>query len=170
MTVRSISVWPHEVLREVAEAVEDVHAEEVVQLVKDLRDTTTAYRAHGVAAPQIGVSKRVIIVRDGEIHRVLINPEYLTTSAVPITSFEGCLSFPGVRVKIKRADSVHISYLDEHGHAHSWEAEGLSAVAVQHEIDHLNGVVMIDHLSKLERNIALRRLKKVKKRLGAYAA
>ena len=171
MTVRPIHVWPHKALRAVAERVEDVHDVEVAQTVKDLRDTVKAYRAQGVAATQLGVTKRIIIVKDAElqIHRILINPEYINKGETKIKAFEGCLSFPGVRARIERAESVDIAYVDEDGHAHQWTPSGLEAIAIQHEMDHLDGKVMIDYMSSLEKRIALRRLNKVKKRMGTHA-
>ncbi len=169
MTVRPVHVWPRDSLRAVAEPVADVKDADTVQLVTDLRETVKAYRAHGLAATQIGATKRIIIVQDEEIQRVLINPEYTVKSVVRVKSFEGCLSFPGVRVSVARPECVDITYLDEDGFPHQWTPTGLSAVAVQHEMDHLDGVVMIDYLSRLEKSMALRRLKKVKKRMGSYA-
>jgi peptide deformylase len=169
MTVRRVLTWPHSALRETCKAVDDVKGEEVVQLIKDLRDTVKAYKAHGVAASQIGSYHRVIIVADGDIHRILINPEIIEQDGEE-KGIEGCLSFPGVRASIKRSKTVTVVYLDEDGHPHKWSPEGLSAVAIQHELDHLDGVVMLDHMSLMDKKIALRRLKKIKKRLGAYAA
>jgi peptide deformylase len=165
-------VWPHKGLRAEAEPVDTLvweeDSEDLLQLCEDLRDTLKAYNAQGLAATQIGLTKRVIVIKDGASSRVLINPEIQQKEGEMIDSLEGCLSFPGVRVRIKRFDEVVVEYLDDGGVGEALAFTGVEAVAIQHEIDHLNGVVMIDHVSRMEKNIALRRLKKIKKRLGAY--
>jgi len=147
----------------------DVHDPAVVALVQDLLDTLKAYNGQGIAAPQIGVPRQVVVIKDEDIHRVLINPTILLRCGEEVRSLEGCLSFPGVKGRLVRASEVHVSYLDEAGHSHMWEASRSSAVAVQHELDHLKGVVLLDYMTRLEKNIVLRRLAKLKKRhMSAY--
>lgn len=126
----------------------------------------TMYHAPGIglAAPQIGVSLRVVVIDLGEEGDrrplVLINPEILARSEQLAAREEGCLSLPGQYAEIVRPASVRVRYLDGEGQAHEAEADDLLATCIQHEIDHLDGVLFVDHLSALKRNMLLRRLAK----------
>jgi peptide deformylase len=163
MAVRSILVYPDKRLRTRSEPVTSV-TPDIVALVEDMKETMYAAPGCGLAAPQVGVFLRIFIVdtaADDEPSqlKVFINPEIVSAEG-KVTWEEGCLSFPGVNEEIDRAKTVTIRALDERGGAVQMKAEGLLAVAVQHENDHLEGVLMIDHMGALRRRLALRKLQK----------
>jgi peptide deformylase len=163
MAIRSILMYPDKGLRERAEPVPAV-TPEVVSLIEDMKETMYAAPGCGLAAPQIGVGLRIFIVDTaGEDEpsalKVFINPEIITREGKAVWE-EGCLSFPGVHEEIERAAKVTVRALDEHGRTVELSAEGLLGVAIQHENDHLDGVLMIDHMGTLKRRLALRKLQK----------
>ena len=137
-------------------------------IVRDLvpRLFATMYRAPGIglAAPQVGTGLRLAVVdlmpNDTPAPITLINPEIAAASEELATREEGCLSLPGQYAEITRPARVKVRYLDQAGARQEIEAEGLLAACLQHEIDHLDGVLFIDHLSSLKRNMILRRLAK----------
>ena len=162
--IRPILSYPDKRLRDPAKDVE-VFDEELHTLIDDMAETMYAAPGVGLAAPQIGVSKRLFIVDvasdDDEPSdlRVFINPEIIATEG-ETTFNEGCLSFPGVREDIDRAERVTVRALDKDGKPFELEADGLLAIAIQHENDHLEGKLMIDHLSILRRRIVHRAMTK----------
>jgi len=163
MAIRDILQYPDKRLRNRAEPVKAV-TPEVVQLIEDMKETMYAAPGCGLAAPQIGVSLRLFIVDTaGEDEpsdlRVFINPEIISRQGKVVWE-EGCLSFPGVHEDIERAAKVVVKAINERGEPVELEAEGLLGVAVQHENDHLDGVLMIDHMGVLKRRMALRKLQK----------
>src|SRR6185436_12384058 len=163
MAIRSILHYPDKRLRIRAEPVAAV-TPDVVALIEDMKETMYAAPGCGLAAPQIGVSLRLFIVDTaGEDEpsdlRVFINPEIVVRDGKAIWE-EGCLSFPGVHEEIERAAKVTVRATNERGEVVELEAEGLLGVAVQHENDHLDGVLMIDHMGTLRRRLALRKLQK----------
>jgi peptide deformylase len=129
----------------------------------------TMYKAPGIglAAPQVGVSERLIVldVTDGDERRAmtLVNPEIVWRSSDRATAEEGCLSLPGHFADVTRPQQVKVSYLTEQGLERQLEAEGLLARCVQHEIDHLDGILFVDHLTALKRNMILRKLIKTRR-------
>ena len=134
----------------------------------DMLDTMYAAPGIGLAAPQVGVTKRIIVadVCKEENKREpwrLINPEIIWASEEMFTYEEGCLSLPEQYSDVVRSKEVRIRYLDKEGMDREIEAEGLLAVCLQHEIDHLDGILFVDHISSLKRNVIMRRLKKSKK-------
>ena len=139
--------------------------EELHALIDDMAETMYAAPGVGLAAPQIGVSKRLFIIDVATEDdapsdlRVFINPEILATEG-ETTFNEGCLSFPGLREDIDRAARVTVRALDKHGKPFELEADGLLAIAIQHENDHLDGKLMIDHLSVLRRRLMHRAMMK----------
>jgi peptide deformylase len=165
MAIREILEYPDPRLRGVAEPVGEV-TQEVQKLVDDMAETMYAAPGCGLAAPQIGVSLRVFVVdcagedEPSQFH-AFINPEILEKDGVQIWN-EGCLSFPGVSEEIKRAERIKVRALDRNGKEFVLEADGLLAVAVQHETDHLNGVLMIDKLSAIKKRMLGRKLAKAK--------
>ncbi len=172
MAVREILEYPHPVLREVAKPVARVDGE-IRRLVDDMAETMYDAPGVGLAAPQIGVGQRVFVIdiaSEDEPSELLvfINPELVETSGSQ-TWEEGCLSFPGVSEEIKRAEQVKVRALDRDGKSFELEAEGLLAVAIQHEHDHLNGVLMIDKLSALKKRMMGRKLAKKQKSEDAEA-
>lgn len=171
MAIRNVRLWPHPDLRVKAESVEDVKSDEVKELITDLIDTMQAYGAQGLAATQIGVPLRVIAIKDEEDKViVLINPKITSRSDEKTLATEGCLSFPGVLEKIKRHNQLTVSALDDLGHTLIHDMHAVQAVAIQHELDHLDGVVMLDHMGRLQRRLALKRLRKVRKQIERGAA
>jgi peptide deformylase len=165
MTTREILKYPDPRLREVGAPVKEV-TPEVQRLVDDMAETMYASAGCGLAATQIGEMVRIFVIdcagedEPSEL-RVFINPEILELDGQQVWS-EGCLSFPGVSEDIKRAERVRARALDRNGKPFEIEADGLLAVAIQHELDHLNGVLMIDKLSALKRRMMGRKLAKAK--------
>jgi peptide deformylase len=159
-----ILIAPDPVLKARARPVAEPDAAAVRDLVP--RMLATMYRAPGIglAAPQVGVGLRVTVVdlMPGEKPSpiVLVNPEVIAASDELATREEGCLSLPGQYADVTRPARVKVRYLDEGGARQEIEAEGLLAACLQHEIDHLDGILFIDHLSSLKRNMILRRLAK----------
>jgi len=171
MTKRSIVTLPNPILRQVSRPVERVD-DDVRELVEDMFETMYAAPGVGLAAVQVGVPLRVIVLdaaEEGEERRPLamINPEILSFSEEKRVYEEGCLSIPEVRVEIERPASVHVRFLDLEGRQQELKADGLLATAIQHEIDHLNGRLIIDYLSRLKRDIIVRKFKKQAKSAAA---
>jgi peptide deformylase len=159
--IRQILTYPDPRLREVAQPVQKVDAE-IRALAQDMAETMYDAPGVGLAATQIGVALRVFVIDiAGEDEpsdlKVFINPEILESSGTQ-TWEEGCLSFPGVSEEIKRAAKVRVKALDVDGKPFELEATGLMAVAIQHEHDHLNGELMIDHLGALKKRLLGRKL------------
>jgi peptide deformylase len=155
--------YPDPRLREVAKPVASV-TDEIKKLVDDMAETMYAAPGCGLAATQVGVDKRVFVIdiatEDEPSNLVVfINAEIVELTGTQ-TWNEGCLSFPGVSEEIKRAERVRVRALDREGKPFELEAEGLLAVAIQHENDHLNGVLMIDKLSALKKRMMSRKLSK----------
>jgi len=166
MALREILKYPDPRLREIAEPVEHVD-DEIRALVEDMAETMYAAPGVGLAATQIGVNKRLFVIdvageNEPSQLRVFINPEILELDGVQMWN-EGCLSFPGVSEEIKRAERVKVRALGVDGQPFVLEADGLLAVAVQHENDHLNGVLMIDKLSALKKRMMSRKLEKAQR-------
>jgi len=159
-----ILFYPDKRLRTPGKEVEVFDAD-LHRLIEDMAETMYAAPGVGLAAPQVGVSKRIFIV-DVATHeeepsdlRVFINPEIIAAEGA--TTFnEGCLSFPGIREDIDRAERVTVRARDKDGKPFELEAEGLLSIAIQHENDHLNGELMIDHLSVLRRRMVHRAMTK----------
>ena len=166
MAVRPIVKYGDPVLREVSKPVEEITTE-VKQLVADLKATLQEAHGLGLSAVQIGVLLRVFIVDLSAIDitadtKVFINPEIVENSGS--TEYEeGCLSFPGIYQRLTRPERVKIKALDENGKEFTLEAEGIAARAIQHENDHLDGVLFIDHFSSLSRALVDRKLKRLAK-------
>jgi len=166
MALREILEYPDPRLREVAQPVAAVTAE-IQTLVDDMAETMYAAPGCGLAATQLGVALRIFVVDCADEEepsdlRVFINPEIVEKDGQVVWN-EGCLSFPGVREEIKRAERVKVRALDRAGKSFELEADGLLAVAIQHETDHLNGVLMIDKLNALKKRMMGRKLAQARK-------
>jgi peptide deformylase len=164
--VREIVIWPDPVLKKKAEPVRDALDESVQALVKDMFETMYAADGVGLAAPQVSVLKRVITLdtsprQPGAQPVAMINPEIVETEGSTIEP-EGCLSLPGESEKVARAAKVKVRFLDVSGAQREMVCEGLLAIAVQHETDHLDGVVFVDKLSALKRELIKKRMKRYK--------
>jgi peptide deformylase len=167
MAIRPIVKWGHPVLHSPAAPVVGIDAF-IAELVRDMVDTMYAAPGVGLAAPQVGVAKRVIVVdvaREGEPPRPLkmANPEVVWASDETVACEEGCLSVPDQYSEVERPKEVKIRYLDHENEIREIHAEGFLATCLQHEIDHLDGVLFIDRVSSLKRNIILRKLVKARK-------
>jgi peptide deformylase len=164
MALREILVVPNPLLKQVSAPVEAVD-DELRALMDDMLETMYAAPGIGLAAIQIGVPKRVIVMdlarpEEEKQPRYFVNPEILWASEDTAPYEEGCLSIPEVYEEVERPARVRIRYLNYHGEQVEEDAEGLFAVCIQHEMDHLNGVLFIDHLSRLKREQAIRKVKK----------
>lgn len=164
MAVLPILVAPDPRLKQVAQPVSEINGD-VGRLMDDMLETMYKAPGVGLAAPQVGVLKRIIVLdpaRDGEAPRPmrLVNPEILWASEETGVYDEGCLSLPDQYDEVVRPVRVGVRYMDETNSVCEIEADGFLATILQHEIDHLNGVLFVDHLSTLKRGIILRRLKK----------
>jgi peptide deformylase len=150
MTARNVITNPNNVLRVKSEFVEldEIASSEIKTLIQDLKETMVIENGIGIAAPQIGVHKQIILVTAGETAQALINPKIVKRSFRKIITEEGCLSVPGVFGLVKRNRLVKVEAFDENGEEITVSAEGLSSVVIQHEIDHLNGVLFIDKVRK----------------------
>ena len=161
MALLNILHFPDPLLRTKAENVEQVD-DTVRKLVDDMFDTMYEAPGIGLAATQVNVHKRVIVVDVSEERNqplALINPEILSAEGEE-ESEEGCLSVPGVFDRVQRAERIRIKALDREGEPFEAEYDGLLAVCIQHEIDHLDGVVFVDHLSPLKRQRIRKKLEK----------
>ena len=169
MTIRKILTEPDPFLRQKSENVEVV-SDEIRLLMNDMLETMYIAPGIGLAAIQIGVPKRVIVIdlmREGDKKNPLyfVNPEIITNSKTDVSYEEGCLSVPGQFAEVSRPDKCKVKFLDYNGEEKILEAEGLLATCIQHEIDHLEGVLFIDYLSKLKKGMIIKRLSKQKKTL-----
>jgi peptide deformylase len=165
MAVLGVRIMGDPVLREKAAPVADL-SDEVRRLIEDMFDTMYAEDGVGLAAPQVGVSRRVIVVdpREDDVQPfVLINPEIVESSEDDLDrAEEGCLSIPGLREIVERPYAVRVCGLDRDGRHTEFEAEGFLARIIQHEVDHLDGILFPDRVSALKRKMLLARWQKVK--------
>lgn len=171
MALLPILVAPHPVLKQKAGLVGKV-TPDIVQLMDDMLETMYIAPGIGLAAPQVGVLKRVIVIdlaREGEPRRPLrlVDPEIIWVSDEDQEYEEGCLSVPEHYSNVVRPASVKIRYTDETNSKRELKADGLLAVCIQHEMDHLEGILFLDHISALKRNMILRKLLKHKKQQAA---
>lgn len=163
--IRQILQYPNDALRNRAIEVTEFD-ESIKQLAADLKETAAAFRAEGLASTQIGEAPRMFVIKDfgTDDYIVCVNPHLVDFSAQDLNSAEGCLSFPGVQETITRSDSIAVSYQTETGEVVETAFVGVNAVAFQHELDHLNGVLFIDYMGKLQQRMALKRQAKVKRK------
>jgi peptide deformylase len=179
MAIRPIVEVPDPRLREISKPVEAVDAD-VRALVADMFETMYAAPGIGLAAIQVGIPQRILVIdlqepeeEDGEPARdprVFINPEIIEHSDQDVPYTEGCLSVPDQYAEVDRPDRIRARWLDVDGKPHDEEIVGLLATCLQHEMDHLNGVLFIDHLSRLKRDMILKKLAKLRKEQQQKAA
>ncbi len=167
MALLPIIVAPDPRLKMVCAPVERVD-DDLRKLLDDMLETMYQAPGIGLAAPQVGVLKRIVVVdvaRDGEATQphCLINPEVQWVSDNDACYEEGCLSLPEHYAEVARPAQVKVGYLDREGQPRVLEADGMLSTCVQHEIDHLDGILFVDHISALKRNMILRKLLKAKK-------
>ena len=167
MAVLPILTAPDPVLKSKAKPVAAVDGR-ITALMEDMLETMYKAPGIGLAAPQVGVLERVVVMDIGKTEDTrqplrMVNPEIVWASDADNTYEEGCLSVPEHYSNVVRPAEVKVRYLDESGQPQEIHADGLLATVVQHELDHLDGVLFIDHISSLKRNMILRKLLKAKK-------
>ncbi len=145
MKVRRIITVPDPLLRQTATAVTDPRSREILTLVEDMKTTAVAVDGVGLAAPQVGILSRVIVVNYGASPYALLNPRLVWTSKGTSVLDEGCLSVPGIVVPVRRPKKIRVVALDESGTVVETQATDLLAKILQHEIDHLNGILITDY-------------------------
>jgi len=166
MTVKSILTEPNKLLRQISKPVDRVGKEEQ-QLMDDMLETMYAANGIGLAAIQIGIPKRIIVMdiskdENKKEPRYFVNPVIQNKDKIKSIYEEGCLSVPNQFAEIERPKNCDIEYLDYNGNKQLLKAEGLLATCIQHEMDHLEGILFIDYLSKLKKTMILKKLSKNK--------
>ncbi len=159
--VREIRKYPDPILKKKCPEVKKI-TPEIKKLAEEMIEILEKSNGVGLAAPQIGELKRVIVVQTERKPEVFINPQVVKKSRETVTTEEGCLSFPGIWLKIKRAKEVEVQALDKEGKEVQIKAEGTPARILQHEIDHLNGVLFIDYLNFFQKLKLQKQLAKIK--------
>ena len=169
MAIQKILIEPNKILRQKSLIVENVNMD-IQKLMDDMLETLYSAPGIGLAAIQIGVAKRVIVMdlsrdRDKEPKNPMyfVNPKIIWKSEEKFTYEEGCLSVPNQFAEIDRSKQCHVKHLDYNGHSQELKADGLLATCIQHEIDHLEGILFIDYLSKLKKSMIIKKLSKQKK-------
>ncbi len=184
MKILPLVVAPDPILKQISKPVEKID-EALRQFMKDMVKTMYSEHGVGLAAVQVGVLKRILVIDTdykiedhhhhhdhgecGGVHvtnsnpRYFINPQIIEFSKECSSYDEGCLSFPGARSEVVRPAKVKVRYLDFYGNEQVDEMSGLLATCIQHEIDHLNGITFVDHISKVKREMIINRMKKLKK-------
>ena len=166
MTVKTILTEPNQILRQISKPVEKVGKEEQ-KLMNDMLDTMYSANGIGLAAIQIGVPKRIIVMdlskdESKKDPRYFVNPVIKDKDISKSTYEEGCLSVPNQFAEIDRPKKCVVEYLDYYGKKKILKAEGLLATCIQHEMDHLEGILFIDYLSKLKKSMIIKKLSKIK--------
>ncbi|MCA1491060.1 peptide deformylase [Sinorhizobium alkalisoli] len=173
MTIKPLIILPDPILRQMSAPVETID-DEVRRLADDMLETMYDAPGIGLAAIQIGLPRRLLVLdvtKEGEERKplVFINPKVVRYSEERSVYEEGCLSIPDYYAEVERPAAITVEYLDRDGKQQSIEADGLLATCLQHEIDHLNGVLFIDHISKLKRDMVIRKFTKAAKVRGSRA-
>jgi peptide deformylase len=167
MTIKPLIILPDPLLRQVSQPIERVDAD-VRKLAEDMLETMYEAPGIGLAAIQVGVARRMLVIdisKEGDEREplVFINPEIVRSSDEYSVYEEGCLSIPDYYAEVERPASITVKSLDREGREHLTEADGLLATCLQHEIDHLNGVLFIDHISRLKREMVIKKFTKASK-------
>ncbi|TNM66802.1 peptide deformylase [Aliirhizobium smilacinae] len=167
MTIKPLIILPDPLLRQVSKPIETVNAE-LLKLADDMLETMYDAPGIGLAAIQIGVARRMLVIdvsrEDEEKNpQVFINPEVVKFSDELSVYEEGCLSIPDYYAEVERPAAIGVKYVGRDGKEHMLEADGLLATCLQHEIDHLNGTLFIDHISRLKREMVIKRFTKAAK-------
>jgi len=169
MSVKKIVTIPDPILKKKSLPIKNVDLS-VKKLMDDMLETMYAAPGIGLAAVQVGVLKRVVVIdlskkEEKKTPLFFVNPEIISTSEEQVSYEEGCLSIPNQFAEIKRPNRCHVKYLDYNGKKKDLKADGLLATCIQHEIDHLNGILFIDYLSKLKKDLILKKVIKQKKEI-----
>jgi peptide deformylase len=173
MTIKPLIILPDPILRQASKPIETVDGE-VKKLAADMLETMYDAPGIGLAAIQIGVPRRMLVLDvskegDDKTPLVFINPEIVSSSDERSVYEEGCLSIPDYYAEVERPAKIKVRHLDAEGREQVTEADGLLATCLQHEIDHLNGILFIDHISKLKREMVIRKFTKAAKLRGSKA-
>jgi len=173
MTIKPLIILPDPILRQASKPIETVDGD-VKKLAADMLETMYDAPGIGLAAIQIGVPRRMLVLDvskegDDKAPLVFINPEVVASSDERSVYEEGCLSIPDYYAEVERPAKITVRHLDAEGRAQVTEADGLLATCLQHEIDHLNGILFIDHISKLKREMVIRKFTKAAKLRGSKA-
>ena len=172
MALLQILQAPHPALKRQASPVESID-EGTLRLMDDMLETMYVAPGIGLAAPQVGVGQRIIVLdlakeNDAREPMRMINPEIVWSSEELVVMEEGCLSLPDQFAEVKRPGAVRVRYLDPTGASREVTGDGMLARVLQHEVDHLDGILFVDHISALRRNMIMRKLEKVRRaRVGA---
>ena len=164
MAIKKILTEPNKLLRQISQPVEKIEESEK-ELMNDMLETMYAANGIGLAAIQIGVPKRIIVMdlskeENQKSPMYFVNPLIIKKNDEKTTYEEGCLSVPNQFAEIDRSSKCEVEYLDYNGNKQNLQAEGLLATCIQHEIDHLEGILFIDYLSKLKKEIIIKKLSK----------
>jgi len=164
MAILEIITYPDKFLKIKTYLVEEIN-DEIRKLVEDMADTMYQAPGVGLAAIQVGVNKSIMVYdpeadKENRPYKVLINPEIITMEGEVLSENEGCLSVPDFRTDVKRAESIVVTGIDMDWNPVKIEADGLLSIILQHEIDHLNGILFIDRISSLKRGMYKRKVKK----------
>ena len=166
MSKKKIIIEPDPILRKKCEPLENVD-DDTRKLMNDMLETMYKAPGIGLAAIQVGILKRIVVIDISKEEKknplFLVNPEIIYKSKNTSVYEEGCLSLPGQFAEIERPAECHIKYIDYNGKEKKLETKGLLATCIQHEIDHLNGILFIDYLSKLKKDMIIKKLVKHKK-------
>ena len=169
MAIQKILIEPEPILRKKSQPLEKVD-DSLRKLMNNMLETMYDAPGIGLAAPQIGILKRLVVIdlsknEEKKNPLFLINPKIIFRSEETSTYEEGCLSLPGQFAEIERPSQCKVEYVDYKGKVKNLKADGLLSTCIQHEVDHLNGILFIDYLSKLKKNMIIKKLKKQKKSL-----
>jgi len=169
MSKRNIVIEPDPVLRKKSQPIEEVN-DDIRKLLDEMLETMYEAPGIGLAAVQVGILKRLLVIdiskdKEKKDPLFLINPEITFKSNRTSTYEEGCLSLPGHFAEVERPAECYLNFVDYNGNKKDLKADGLLATCIQHEIDHLDGILFIDHISKLKRDMIIKKLKKSKKEL-----
>ena len=167
MPLKNIVIEPDPILRKISQPIETVN-NETKKLLDDMLETMYAAPGIGLAAVQVGILKRIIVIdiskeKEKKNPLFLINPEIIFKSEKTSSYEEGCLSLPGHFAEIERPSECRVTYIDYNGKKRELKANGILSTCIQHEVDHLNGVLFIDYLSKLKKDMIIKKLIKYKK-------
>lgn len=167
MTIKPLIILPDPLLRQVSQPIERVDAD-IRKLTEDMLETMYEAPGIGLAAVQVGVARRLLVIdisKEGDEREplVFINPEIVRSSDERSVYEEGCLSIPDYYAEVERPAAITVKSLDREGRETLTEADGLLATCLQHEIDHLNGVLFIDHISRLKREMVIKKFTKASK-------
>jgi peptide deformylase len=164
VAILEILTYPDKFLKKTAKSVDNID-ESVIKLIEDMAETMYVAPGVGLAATQVGVDKSIIVYdpladKEQRSYQVLINPVIVSREGETLSENEGCLSVPEFRADVKRAASINVEGLDKKGQPVKFQADEFLAVLLQHEIDHLNGILFIDRISSLKRELYKRKVKK----------